>query len=114
MQPKKRKIKLEMPKDPSGKYSNMVMISHNKNEMFLDFIQTFPHDPRAKVQQRIVMTPMHAKLFLQALEENITRFENQFGEIDVPKRPASLADQLFGSIQQGSADEEGDDDEQSE
>ena len=112
MQPNKnkRKIKLEMPKDPSGTYANMVMISHNKNEMFLDFIQTLPHDPRAKVQQRIVMTPMHAKLFLQALQENIERFEGQFGEIEVPKRPASLADQLFGSVQQNG----GDDDEQSE
>ena len=89
----------------------MVMISHNKNEMFLDFIQTLPHDPRAKVQQRIVMTPMHAKLFLQALQENIGRFETQFGEIEVPKRPASLADQLFGAVQNNN---EGDDDEQSE
>lgn len=117
MQPKKRKIKLEMPKDPSGKYANMVMISHNKNEMFLDFIQTFPHDPRAKVQQRIVMTPTHAKLFLQALEENINRFETQFGEVDVPKRQ-SLAEQLFKAIPQSSNDEDesesGDDDEQSE
>ena len=112
MQPnKQRKIKLEMPKDPSGTYANMVMISHNKNEMFLDFIQTLPHDPRAKVQQRIVMTPTHAKLFLQALQENIGRFENQFGEIEVPKRPASLADQLFGNVQNNN---EGDDDEQPE
>lgn len=118
MQPKKRKIKLEMPKDPSGKYSNMVMISHNKNEMFLDFIQTFPHDPRAKVQQRIVMTPTHAKLFLNALQENMERFESNFGEVTVPKRPASLADQLFGGVQNSASDEdeeEGDDnDEQSE
>ena len=112
MQPKKRKIKLEMPKDPSGKYSNMVMISHNKNEMFFDFIQTFPHDPRAKVQQRIVMTPTHAKLFLQALQDNIDRFETNFGEVTVPKRPASLADQLFGGIQ--NADNSNEDDEDSE
>ncbi|GAB5493074.1 MAG: hypothetical protein Phog2KO_32890 [Phototrophicaceae bacterium] len=115
MQPKKRKIKLEMPKDPSGKYSNMVMISHNKNEMFFDFIQTFPHDPRAKVQQRIVMTPTHAKLFLQALQDNIERFETNFGEVTVPKRPASLADQLFGGIQSNINEEEDEDnDEQSE
>ncbi len=118
MQPKKRKIKLEMPKDPSGKYSNMVMISHNKNEMFFDFIQTFPHDPRAKVQQRIVMTPTHAKLFLQALQDNIDRFEGNFGEVTVPQRPASLADQLFSNVQNNqdsdNEDEDKDDDEQSE
>lgn len=110
--PQKRKIKLEMPKDPSGKYANMVMVSHNKNEMFLDFIQTFPHDPRAKVQQRIVMTPTHAKLFMQALQENITRFETQFSEIDVPKRPASLADQLFGSVQNSNSDTDTEDEDE--
>lgn len=118
MKPQKRKIKLEMPKDPSGKYSNMVMISHNKNEMFFDFIQTFPHDPRAKVQQRIVMTPTHAKLFLNALQDNMSRFESNFGEVAVPQRPASLADQLFGGLQgndNGAEEgEDSDDDEQSE
>lgn len=112
MQAKKRKIKLEMPKDPNGTYANTVMISHNKNEMFLDFIQMLPHDPRARVQERIVMTPVHAKLFMQALKDNIERFENNFGEIEVPKRPPSLADQLFNSVQ--NPDSEGDDDEQSE
>ena len=71
------------------------MISHNKNEIFFDFIQMIPHDARAKVQQRIVMTPIHAKMFLQALGENVKRYEDKFGEIEVPKRPPSLADQLF-------------------
>ncbi|MGJ3240044.1 MAG: DUF3467 domain-containing protein [Anaerolineae bacterium] len=113
MQPQKRKIKLEMPKDPSGTYANTVMISHNKHELFFDFIQALGHDPRAKVQQRIVMTPTHAKLFMLALQENIARFETQFGEIEVPQRPASLADQLFRTVQNNDEDAE-DDDEQPE
>lgn len=112
MKPQKRKIKLEMPKDPSGTYANMVMISHNKNEMFFDFIQMLPHDARAKVQERVVMTPTHAKMFLRALQENIERFEDNFGEIKVPKRPQSLADHLFSGIQSQSDGDE--DDEQSE
>lgn len=95
MQPKQRKIKLEMPKDPGAVYANTVMISNNKNEAFFDFIQIIPQEQRARVQQRIVMTPTHAKMFLRALEENVRRYEEQHGEIEVPKRPDSLADQLF-------------------
>lgn len=96
--PQQRKIKLEMPADPSGTYANTVMISHNQHEVFFDFIQMIGHDPRAKVQQRIVMTPTHAKLFLNALIENIERYETNFGAITVPKRQ-NLADQLFSGVQ---------------
>jgi hypothetical protein len=104
--PQQRKIKLEMPTDPSGTYANTVMISHNQHEVFFDFIQMLAHDPRAKVQERIVMTPMHAKLFLNALQENIERYESNFGEISVPKRPPSLADQLFSAVQNSGDDGE--------
>ena len=104
--PQQRKIKLEMPSDPSGTYANTVMISHNQHEVFFDFIQMLAHDPRAKVQERIVMTPMHAKLFLNALQENIDRYEGNFGEIAVPKRPQSLADQLFSAVQNSGDDGE--------
>jgi hypothetical protein len=101
MQPNQRKIKLEMPNDPSGTYANTVMISHNQTEVFFDFIQVMPHDPRAKVQQRIVMNPTSAKLFLIALQENIEKYENKHGDIEMPLRPTSLADQLFRGISGG-------------
>jgi hypothetical protein len=106
MQPNQRKIKLEMPKDPSSTYANTVMISHNKTEVFFDFIQIMPHDPRAKVQQRIIMTPTSAKQFLKAMQENIEKYESNHGEIDIPLRPQSLADQLFGGISSGDGDNE--------
>jgi hypothetical protein len=47
---------------------------------------------RARVQTRIVMTPLNAKLLLNALTENLEKFEAQFGEIIVPTQ---LADHLF-------------------
>jgi len=115
VKPKKRKLKLEMPKDPSGTYANMVMLSHNQNEMFFDFIQMIPHDARARVQERIVMTPTHAKMFLQALQTNMSRFEARFGEVEVPQRPQSFADQLFSGVQPtDDDDDEKDNDEQPE
>lgn len=98
--PKKRQIRLEMPKDPSAIYANTVMISHTASEIIFDFIQIMPNDSRARVQKRLVMTPAHTKLFLQALQENIDKYEGKHGEIKVPQRQ-SLAEQLFGSVKPG-------------
>ena len=105
-QSKQRKIKLEMPKDPSGTYANTVMISHNRNEVIFDFIQVMPHDSRARVQRRIVMNPTSAKLFLKALEDNMQKYESKHGDIELPSRPPSLADQLFQGISGGERDDE--------
>jgi hypothetical protein len=109
-QPQKRQLRLEMPRDASAIYSNTVMVSHTMNEVILDFIQIMPNDNRARVQKRIVMTPAHAKMFLNALQDNMQKFEDKHGEINLPQRQ-SLADQLFGSVKP-TTDE--DDDEQPE
>ena len=74
---KKRKVKLELPKDPSAIYSNMVMITHNAHEVIFDFIQVMPNDDRARLQKRIVMTPTHSKLFLNALQENVAKVRDE-------------------------------------
>jgi len=105
-QGKKRQLRLEIPANLSATYSNSVVISQNKNEIIFDFIQVMPNDPRARIQERIVMTPAHAKVFLRTLNETIVRFEENNGEINVPARPQSLADQLFNSVRN---DEEEDD-----
>lgn len=104
--PQKRQLRLELPSDPSATYANTVMISHTTSEVIFDFIQIMPNDNRARVQKRIIMTPTHAKMFLDALRENIEKYEKSNGEISLPPRPQSLADQLFGGIKSGSSDEE--------
>lgn len=103
----KRQIRLELPKDPSATYSNTVMISHTANEVIFDFIQIMPNDNRARVQKRIVMTPTHAKMLLNALTDNINKFEDKHGEINLPQR-TSLADQLFSNIKPSNEDEDDD------
>jgi hypothetical protein len=74
-----------------GVYSNLAMIAHSNSEFVMDFIRMMPGVPKAKVKARIVMTPEHAVRFLNALKENIDRFEDTFGEIkespDMPKMP---------------------------
>lgn len=108
-QEKRRKIKLEMPTEPNATYANTVMISHTQHEVFYDFIQIIPQEQRARVQKRIVMTPAHAKMFLRAMEENLRRYEERHGEITLPPRPDSLAEQLFRGASGG--DNGGDHDE---
>ncbi len=100
-----RKVKVELPKDPSAIYSNMVMITHTANEVIFDFIQVMPNDDRARLQKRVMMTPTHSKLFLNALQENMSKYEASHGKIDTPARQ-TLADQLFGAVKPADDDDE--------
>lgn len=93
-----RKLNLEIPSNLSATYSNAVIVSQTHSEIIMDFLQILPNDPRARVQSRIVMTPANAKMFLKALEQNLSRFEDVHGEINLPPQPPSLADQLFGGF----------------
>jgi hypothetical protein len=64
-----------------GIYSNLAVISHSSSEFIVDFIRLMPGVPKAKVQSRIILTPEHAKRLLSALQENISKYEHQFGTI---------------------------------
>ncbi len=66
-----------------GIYTNAAMISHSESEFLLDFIFLSPQQPKTKVLARIVSSPGHTKRLLLALQENIKRYEEQFGEIKV-------------------------------
>lgn len=81
-QPQQLQIELG-EKEAEGIYSNLAIITHSPAEFIIDFTRVTPGVPRARVHSRIIMTPQHAKLFMNALRENMDRFENQFGEIRV-------------------------------
>ncbi len=79
---KPNELKIELsPEVANGYYSNLAVISHSPNEVFIDFITVAPNMPQAKVQSRIIMTPENAKNLLFALRDNIQKYENTFGEI---------------------------------
>lgn len=65
-----------------GVYANLAMIAHSNSEFILDFIRLMPGVPKAKVKARIILTPEHAKRLLEALRENIGRFEEAYGGIN--------------------------------
>ncbi|MGH9794859.1 MAG: DUF3467 domain-containing protein [Candidatus Acidiferrales bacterium] len=68
-------------KELTGMYSNLAMIHHNGDEFTLNFIYVFPNVPQGKLMSSIILSPAHAKRFLRAMEENIARYETQFGPI---------------------------------
>lgn len=93
-----RQIRLDVPANLNATYANAAIIAQTMSEIIFDFVQVTPTDPRARVQSRIVMTPLNAKLLMKALEQNLAKYEEKHGEIKLPAQPQSLADMLFGGV----------------
>jgi hypothetical protein len=90
----RKQIKLEMPSDIEAIYSNQVLIAHTPSELIFSFAQMLPGNLTAKVKAQVVMSPMGAKLLYKALGENLTKYETNFGKINLPGG-SSLAEHLF-------------------
>ena len=70
-----------------GVYSNLAILSHSENEFFVDFASLSPGIPKAVVRSRVIMTPVNAKRLLRALQDNVSKYESQFGAIqDTPNQ----------------------------
>ena len=82
--PQQQQMTIELgEKEAEGIYSNLAIISHSPAEFVVDFTRVLPGVPKARVLSRIVMTPQHAKLLLNALADNIGKYEQQYGMINV-------------------------------
>ena len=69
------------PEVAQGYYANLAIITHSSSEVVLDFISMLPGMPKAEVKTRVVMAPEHAKRLLFALQDNVKKYEDQFGVI---------------------------------
>ena len=79
-----KQIQLELkPEVAKGSYSNLAIISHSQSEFVIDFAAMMPGLPKPEVQSRIVMVPEHCKRLLNALADNVNRYEAQFGPINI-------------------------------
>ena len=92
------KINIQVPPDLEATYANFALIAHSASEIIIDFARVLPNTPEAKVYARILTTPTHAKLLLRALNENLEKYEAQFGEIKLPAGGDALAQQFFGTV----------------
>lgn len=94
---KEQNLKLNInPEVSKGTYSNLVVVSHNPSEIVLDFAQMLPGLEGATVRERVIMSPIHAKRLLMALNDNIKKYEQQFGAIVEPTADGTVPYDILG------------------
>lgn len=75
-------------------YANLVRITHAGLEFLVDFKRLGPEHREvegAPTLVRVVLHPVVAKAFRDALAENVSRYEGQFGEIPAPPKGSGPA-----------------------
>jgi len=83
--PNSNQFQIELkPEVAEGIYANLAIISHSSSEFVLDFVRVLPGVAKGQVKSRILTTPEHAKRLLLALQDNIGKYESQFGTIRIP------------------------------
>jgi len=84
-----REIKIKIrDEDLKGVYSNLMQVSHTKEEFVLDFFLVSL--PEGILASRVIMSPGHLKRMIKALAENVSKYEEKFGKIEeavVPETP---------------------------
>ena len=76
------------PEVAEGVYANLAIIAHSSSEFVLDFVRMLPGVKQANVKSRIILSPEHAKRLLFALQDNLSKYESQFGKIQISGTPA--------------------------
>lgn len=70
-----------------GEYSNTMQVLHTKEEFVLDFLNIFP--PTGTLNARVIVSPGHFKRMLAALQENLGKYEAQFGSVAPSEGPTN-------------------------
>ena len=88
-----KQLQIELPQEVAqGEYANFAIITHSSSDFILDFARVLPGLPKAQVKSRVILAPEHAKRLLAALQENIVRYEREFGAIKIPQQePRTIA-----------------------
>jgi hypothetical protein len=73
-----------------GVYSNMVQVGHTPEEFVLDFINILP--PSGLLNARVIVSPSHFKRLALTIQDNLKRYENEYGTISL----AVVPDQKIG------------------
>lgn len=90
---KQGQYQIEIPAEiAQGEYANFAIITHSSSDFILDFARILPGVPKTQVNSRIILAPEHAKRLLIALQENLVRYEREFGPVKIPnKEPRTIA-----------------------
>jgi len=72
-----------------GNYANAMQVAHTKEEFILDFMNLSPHQGVGIVGSRVIMSPGHVKRVISALQENLKKYESQFGNVEKADAPSN-------------------------
>jgi len=82
----KRDIPVKMPEDlVRGVYANQMVVNHTREEFVIDFVNLFP--PQGVVTARVIVSPGHLKRMIGAMQENLRKYEERFGQVAVAPSP---------------------------
>jgi hypothetical protein len=88
-----QQVQVKIPDEVAkGVYANMAIVGHSPSgeEFVMDFMSIFP--PAGMVNARVIMSPGHYKRLLAAMQEQMKKFEEQFGSV----KPAEGIDHKIG------------------
>jgi hypothetical protein len=93
-QPQQQQTEFEIqvpPDQEAGEYANFLMVWHTPHEFTLDFAVMQPSQPAdngvkvpCRVVSRVRITPAIMLDILNAMNENVNRYTQSFGEINRP------------------------------
>ena len=88
-QPNQQQIQLKVSDEIlKGVYANIAQVAHNREEFQLNFINLDLTGPLGTVVSKILISPGHMKRLVAALQDNVKRYEQQFGAIEAAEAPA--------------------------
>jgi hypothetical protein len=86
MQQGQKEVKVYFPNElKGGSYANNMVVMHTRDEFVLDFLMVVP--PEGAVNARIIVSPGHIKRIFEALKDNISKYEKDFGTIKSAEEP---------------------------
>ena len=86
MAQEEKEIKVRFPEQiMGGSYANHMIVLHTKEEFIMDFILASP--PAGSVTARVITSPGHMKRIINALKDNVKKYEDKFGEIKEAQPP---------------------------
>jgi hypothetical protein len=89
MAKERQEIKVHVPDAlKGGSYSNNMVVRHTREEFILDFLMVAP--PEGALTARVIVSPGHMKRVLDALRENLAKYEAVFGPVRAAEEPKTF------------------------
>jgi len=87
--PQQKQIQIKVKDEVlAGSYANVAQVTHTKEEFLLDFMSVFP--PAGTLNARVIMSPAHFKRMILAMQDNLRKYESQFGVVKESNEPDTV------------------------